>query len=293
MAHRAGDNGWVTATEPEMTTAVHLTHGWEPDLAVGDTLLRGFLFAFADRLATMADGVGGRLRRTPEACFADPHSAFVFDNGVVLLQPPGVADIAAVVADALDFYPPGRTWILFSAWPLPDLSSAGLELVGHPPFLLRTPAPFIRTDPPGSRIVEVTTRQQLADFERVLVEGYPMPEGGAILDHRLLGGAIRLWVGYDDSPDGEGRAVAVSGAHVAHGLVEVDWVATLPDVRGRGWGAALTGRAVAVEPDLPAVLISSDDGRPVYERLGFLAVHRCTVWARPGMTEGLGGVAHR
>ena len=283
------------ASEPE----VHLTHGWEPDLAVDDTLLRGFLFAFADRLTTMADGIGGRIRRTAEAAFADPHSAFVFDNGVVLLQPPGVADIHRVVDEAIAFYPPERTWILFSAWPLPDLSTAGLELVGHPPFLLRAPAPYAFPDPAGSRIVEVRTPDELADFERVLVEAYPMPEGGAIIDHRLLGGPIRLWVGYDttghdapdgdapdgDAPDGDapdGRAVAVSGAHVAHGLVEVDWVATLPDARRRGFGAALTGRAVTCRPELPSVLIASDDGRPVYQRLGFLPIHRCTVWSRPG-----------
>ena len=269
------------AAEPEE----HLTHGWEPDLAVGDTLLRAFLFAFADRLATMARAVGGHIRRTPEAAFADPHSAFVFDNGVILLQPPGVADIQRVVEEAAAFYPPERTWILFSAWPLRDLSGAGLELVGHPPLLLRAAAPFTRPDPIGSRIVEVHTAAELADFERVLVEGYPMPEGGAIIDHRLLGGAIRLWVGYAAvDGDEDDRAVAVSGAHVAHGLIEVDWVAVLPEVRGRGYGAALTGRAVACQPDLPAVLVASDDGRPVYERLGFLPISRGTVWMRPGRT---------
>jgi len=267
----------MATAETDAVTQAHLTTGWEPDLEVSDTLLRSFLFAFADRLTTMADGVGGRLRRTPEAAFADPHSSFVFDNGVVLLQPPGVADIHRVVEEAMAFYPPERTWILFSAWPLPDLSAAGLELVGHPPFLLRAPSPFTRPDPPGSRIVEVRSRQELADFEQVLVEGYPMPEGGAVIDHRLLGGAIRLWVGYDDT-----RPVAVSGAHVAHGVVEVDWVASLPDVRGRGFGASLTGRAVTCRPELPAVLVASDDGRPIYERLGFLPIHRCTVWSRPG-----------
>jgi GNAT superfamily N-acetyltransferase len=264
------------AADPEE----HLTHGWEPDLAVRDTVLRAFLFAFADRLATMAQAVGGQIRRTPEAAFADPHSAFVFDNGVILLQPPGVADVHRVVEEAVAFYPPERTWILFSAWPLPDLSAAGLDLVGHPPLLLRASAPFTRPDPVGSRIIEVGTAEELADFERVLVEGYPMPEGGAIIDHRLLGGAVRLWVGYDEN----NRAVAVSGAHVAHGLIEVDWVAVLPQVRGRGYGAALTGRAVRCQPDFPAVLVASDDGRPVYERLGFLPISRCTVWMRPGRT---------
>ena len=65
-----------------------------------------------------------------------------------------------------------------------------------------------------------------------------------------------------------------------HGLVEVDWVATLPDARGKGYGTALTWRAVEVAPDLPAVLIASDDGQPVYEKMGFLRLMRVTMHVR-------------
>ena len=146
---------------------------------------------------------------------------------------------------------------------------------------LRAPAPFTRPDPAGSRIVEVRTRQELADFERVLVEGYPMPEGGAIIDHRLLGGAIRLWVGYDGDGAGGGRLRRPRGPR--RWSRWTGWPPS-PTVRGRGFGAALTGRAVSCRADLPAVLIASDDGRPVYERLGFLPIHRCTVWMQPGRT---------
>ena len=37
-------------------------------------------------------------------------------------------------------------------------------------------------------------------------------------------------------------------------------------------------------PSLPAMLLSSEDGRPVYERMGFLPLLRLTFWhrARPG-----------
>ena len=33
--------------------------------------------------------------------------------------------------------------------------------------------------------------------------------------------------------------------------------------------------------DRPAVLIASDEGRPVYSRMGYLAVERWTAWLRP------------
>jgi len=47
---------------------------------------------------------------------------------------------------------------------------------------------------------------------------------------------------------------------------------------GRGYGLALTAAAAAVEPSKPATLIASDLGRPVYDRLGFVAVMRFTYW---------------
>lgn len=253
-----------------------LTTGWEPEAPVGDTLLRRFLFCSAERLGAMTDSLGGTRQATPAAAFFDPASAFVFDTAVILLQPP--ADLTGVVEAAGAFYPPERTWVLISAWPLPALP--GLELVGHPPFMMRPPGGSPRPDPPGLAIVEVDSIQALSDFERVLVEGYPMPAGGAVADPRLLGGPVRAWVGYDAGR----RPVAVAGSHTGHGVVEVDWVATLPDARHRGYGEAVTWRATLADPELPAVLLASDPGRPVYERMGYIALQRFTVWWRPGRT---------
>jgi hypothetical protein len=57
-------------------------------------------------------------------------------------------------------------------------------------------------------------------------------------------------------------------------------VATLPEARGRGDGAALTWRATTVEPRLPALLQASEIGQPVYEQLGFTALTRLSLWER-------------
>jgi GNAT superfamily N-acetyltransferase len=64
--------------------------------------------------------------------------------------------------------------------------------------------------------------------------------------------------------------------------VEVDWVATVPSARGHGYGTALTSAAIDVAANLPAVLIASDDGQPVYEKMGFLRLMRLTMYFRAG-----------
>lgn len=40
----------------------------------------------------------------------------------------------------------------------------------------------------------------------------------------------------------------------------------------------MTMAAARVEPDRPALLIASDDGRGVYRRLGFVPLLRYTLW---------------
>jgi ribosomal protein S18 acetylase RimI-like enzyme len=70
----------------------------------------------------------------------------------------------------------------------------------------------------------------------------------------------------------EGRAVASSGVVTFGGLALVINVSTLPDVRRRGIGRAMTVAACAFALERGyrlAVLGTSDMARGIYERLGF------------------------
>lgn len=253
-------------------TSAALTTGWEADLPVGDTVLRRFVFAYADRLAQRAACVGGRTESWVGARLVDLASPVPFDNAVVLLRPPTAVDLATVTARARSFFPAGRAWVLLSAWPTPDLSALGLRLVGHPPLMLRPAGPW--PGPPAQLAVHpVDTPARLRDFERTLGAAYPLPIAAGDLDPGLLDAPVSLFVGYVGSDP-----VGVAGAAANHGVVEIDPVAVLPQARGRGYGAALTAAAAAIAPDLPAVLLSSDAGRPVYQRLGFLELLRTTMW---------------
>ena len=127
-------------------------------------------------------------------------------------------------------------------------------------------------------MAEVHAAATLAVAERVLIGGYPMPgaDPGNVLRSGLLNGATREWLGYVD-----GEPASVAAARQAAGATLVEYVATLPAARGRGAGAAVTWAATLADPDRPAVLIASDDGRPAYERMGYVALERWTAWLRP------------
>lgn len=254
---------------------VRLTSGWEPDVPVTDTIARRFVVAYADRVAAMAEPAG-RVRDVDGARMVDLGSPFGYDNAVVLLRPPAsAAELAELVAQAHAFYPPERWWVLLSLFTTGDLRGEGLTLVGHPPVMVRTPAP-LPAPPPGLELRTVDDPATLADFCRVLVAGFGMAEVGvpAIADLGLARSLLRLVVGYAD-----GEPVSTAGGATRHGIVEVDWVATLPTARRRGFGGAVT--AAVLDPGLPAVLLASDDGQPVYRRLGFWDVFRATMWEHP------------
>jgi ribosomal protein S18 acetylase RimI-like enzyme len=92
------------------------------------------------------------------------------------------------------------------------------------------------------------------------------------------------WVGSLD-----GRVVASSGMMLAGGVAGIYNVATAPDARRRGIGAALTAAAVAEGRERGyevAVLGASELGYGVYARMGFREVCRDRVWMLPERSKG-------
>lgn len=238
------------------------------------------LRASADRILATASAMD-----RPHRCDADLAVAWQADRGwftncAIVLQPPD--DWDNLLARVADVVPQAWPVSLLSAATTPDLAASGWELVGHPPLMVRAAGggggP---TYPAELTVTEVVDEPGLEVFERTLVDGYPDPSlqpyaWGAFLDGRALGGATRYYTGFV-----AGRPVSTAIGHVADGVNLVEMVATSSSARGRGYGAALTWAATTVDPALPAVLIASDLGRPVYEALGYHAVSRWTFWHRP------------
>ncbi len=256
-----------------------LADGWGANEPDDDTLLRAGVLSFADRVAHMARAAGRPLvddGRWVAAALAD--TGF-FSNAGIVTRPVRDWSWAAPALAALA--PEGVVKLLASPFPTPDLSAEGLHLVGHPPFMVRPAGGRGPSPVPGLEIRRVTDAADLVIFEATVIEAYPLsgmdPQAVPTLFHPgYLDGTSFLYLGLLD-----GEPVATSAAHVAAGVNHVEFVATCGHARGRGIGAAMTWAATVSAPQLPAVLIASDDGRGVYEALGYLAVNRWTLWLSP------------
>src|SRR6185437_14188400 len=210
---------------------------------------------------------------------ADSKLLAAYPNSATMLRPLAEQEAAEVVARLDQFYAGGigGSWMLWSAWPTPDLTPYGMHPAGQTPLMVRLPSPIPVATTTGLRIVEASTESDLRDLDYVMIHGYPIPEltfpDDRVTDKRAFGGAMHFFIGYEgDQPSS--CAMACIGEHE----VGIYAVATLPDRRGKGLGDALTRAALAAAPHLPAVLEASELGQPIYQRMGFQVVSEYTLW---------------
>ena len=256
----------------------HLTTGWEADVDPADSVVRGSVLVHASWAIAQARSLGRPWRDGPQWAGGHSGDRGAMTNWVVLKQP--LIDLDRVIGEVDELFPPGVPFLLVSPWPTSDLSRCRLALVGHPPLMFRPQSAATPWPSTGLDVRWVSNVDELAGAERVLVDGYPMPElrpfsPGRLYAPALLATDTRIAVAYLD-----GSPIATATAHSGHGITLVEGVAVMPAARGKGAGAAVTAAATTAYPDQSAVLLASDDGQPVYESLGYLRLERWTVWLR-------------
>jgi hypothetical protein len=260
-----------------------LTTGWEPEAAlrVDDTVVRQYVHHSAAYWASIAHSHGGWVHSHDELSVASCRREASFFNSATLLQPADHDDWEFILecVDGAYRHDGITDYYLWSPWPTPDLRDRGWELDGHPPLMVGRTSGGLPDAASGLQIRRVSDRDGLNDWERVVVEGFPLPELEPYTPGCMLGDAVlddprwRLWVGYD-----EGRPVAAGTQFTSHGLARLALGVTLHQARGKGYWYGLVRERLLAEPDLLHAGIFSDDSRPGIEKLGFLPLTRFTLW---------------
>jgi hypothetical protein len=282
LAHNTWDHGTQEGGEI-MPSPRETTPGEPRPLADVDYWLERSATNFAAFFDHLARAMGRHSVRWDDVWAVDACSPWLVLNSALLLRPLDTAQAGDLIARLDRFYgeKPGGPWLLGSGWPSPDLSQWGLQLLDQQPLMVRLPGAALPDAPPELRIVEAINPAILADCERVAIAGFAITELqpvrlGSLFDARALGGPLRIWVGYLGDRPVTTAAVFADGA--VNGIYVVT---TLSEVRGRGYGTAVTAHAIAASAPVPAVLEASAIGQPVYRRLGFADVVRYDMWMKP------------
>lgn len=161
------------------------------------------------------------------------------------------------------------------------LAGSGYEHLSDQPWMARAPGPVAdQVSPEGLVIERVTGVSDLVLFEATAAQGF---DAGVVTPHTWHGPAVladprlAMWLGLVD-----GRPASVAMGFQEAGVLGIYGVATVPPMRRRGYGRALTAHALAAASDVPAVLQPSSMAEPLYRRLGFRRFGAFRSWARGG-----------
>jgi GNAT superfamily N-acetyltransferase len=136
----------------------------------------------------------------------------------------------------------------------------------------------------GVRVCMVSDAERLAVAERILISVFPPPAAtdshGRIQPIRVLGiDGWRVWLGYR-----EGVPAGVAYTYHDGSTLGLYQLGTLPEHRGHGAARAILAAVLRTYPDDAVTLTATDQGRPLYDSLRFVAVSKA-VWWRPNHKE--------
>jgi GNAT superfamily N-acetyltransferase len=223
-------------------------------------------------------GRGSELFETPQFYMAaNPHGT-LFNNMVMIRD---AVDTDTLFAAIRDFYVQRRR--PFSVWTRAhadaDLESVlrarGFEDFFAMPGMALLRDPGTRCEPVGLEIRATTTDQGRRDYLYVTAEAYATygspreyAEDAFVSIESVCAPHVQGFVGYVD-----GKPAAAAMVFVTHGVAGIDWVGTVPEHRGHGFGEAVTWAAIREgfrRGGTFANLQASPMGRPIYERMGFI-----------------------
>src|SRR5690242_4304244 len=119
----------------------HLENGYAAATPGGDNLLLDFARGEAEAFGEMIGALDGRVLDVPELGLhlRDSGRLTPFANAACLTRPIADHEIDGMVRTLRDFFggAAGGPYMVFSPWPIADLTPQGFAPVGHPPLMLR------------------------------------------------------------------------------------------------------------------------------------------------------------
>ncbi|TDW66576.1 GNAT family N-acetyltransferase [Kribbella pratensis] len=237
----------------------------------------------ADLLMAMGGAGGGEQRDDAVARWTIGGSPIDYHNAVVAAS--DVRAAAESLALLRKHGVPG-CWHAGPSMQIPReaIQTAGFVAAGSEPGMAVRIDELVPAEVPGLSLTRVGDDDALAVWEATLGRGFGEGEREA----RWVASVYQK-LGYDDPWQHyigwlDGEAVATATVFLGAGVAGLYFVMTVPEVRRRGIGAAITYGALRDASAEYAVLGSSPAGRSVYERLGFREY--CTIelyeWAPTG-----------
>lgn len=263
----------------------------QSDPVTPDELIHAFNANWSSATEAWGGSLGATmLRRDDVVAVNVGRPAFVV-NAATLLSPlgPDMVDETMAALDDLYGFPNGaRTGrvLLFSAWPTPDLTPYGWTTKREAPLMFRPAGGEVPQVPSGFCVEPVHDAATLRAAEEVTIRGFgpadpELHEPEGLFGRTLLDDArIAMWIGREGD-----RPVSTSATFIANGVNNIINVATVPEARRRGYGRAVTWPATVADPSLPAILVASDQGQPVYEKMGYTKLLDVTLWVRKSPVE--------
>ena len=216
----------------------------------------------------------------PHAWITNGPIHFIYLSCVTLAPLPDPRERQRLSAEVTAYFAETtREVAVCDCWDELDLARAGFTRALEP-WLARPAgaAPHV-TIPPELEIIHVEDAATLRAFEETAAAGFEAPIPAPFTMHApaiLNDPRFHLWLGRVD-----GRGASVAMAYAGERVTGVYGVATVPEFRRRGYGAALTWQATLVNPDVPAVLNPSAMGAALYDRMGYRRFADFAFWVRP------------
>jgi hypothetical protein len=225
--------------------------------------------AVADWHSAWLASFGQRFVKDENAWRALDAPHFIYFAGITLQPDAPAASVGAVPGTVCD------------SWSSLDLAPSGFRLDGSEAWFYREPGPLpVEEVPPELELVQVSTPDELVEFEAVSVRGFENEsatvEPGSLHPKAILDDSrMVMWLGRVD-----GKSVAAAMSYRTDSAVGVFGVTTVASARRRGYASVLTRASIEADTELPSVLAPSEMAERMYERLGYRRVGELRKWIR-------------